>query len=366
MPVCPVEKNGFCPRHQTIHAGPRLAIALDPEAEHIRAMWDYNRFRMRERTKEKACVYRGEPTGDLVPCAEGCRGVQLKTFACEKFGVCTIQKRGVNVNGCCHGCEHQQTERPVRERTWAYGVTTIQKRRSDLLPQTLASLKAAGFDKPRLFVDGETDGQSWQREFGLEITTHSPALKVHGNWILSLYELYLRAPDAERFALFQDDLLCCSNLRKYLDSCEYPDGPVNAKQSPGYWNLYTAPSNQQLAKREGFYESNQCGKGALALVFSRQAVITLLSAEHMVQRPQDKERGWRAVDGGIVDSMRKAGWKEYVHNPSLVLHTGVVCSFDKRRASSGLDDKYPPYVWPDHYKATSFRGEAWDAMEMMK
>lgn len=251
---------------------------------------------------------------------------------------------------------------------WAYGVTTVPVRRDTLLPGTLASLARAGFDAPRLFVDGCDDPAEY-RGFGLPVTVRpNPPLRVHGNWVLALYELYLREPAATKFAIFQDDILACHNLRAYLDRCPYPDGPVNPKlkAAPGYWNLYTAPSNQELARSEGWYESNQCGKGALALVFSREAVITLLSARHLVERPQDIHRGWRAVDGGIVDSMRKAGWKEYVHNPGLVVHTGKVSSINKDRRAVVTDSTHTPYVWDAYYDRTSFRGESWDALSLVK
>jgi len=89
--------------------------------------------------------------------------------------------------------------------------------------------------------------------------------------------------------------------------------------------------------------------GAVALVFSREAVMALLKHPNMVDRICDPQRGWRAVDGGVVEAMRQIGWREYVHNPSLVLHTGARSSMGNRR-------------FPD---APSFRGEGFDAMELL-
>ena len=59
------------------------------------------------------------------------------------------------------------------------------------------------------------------------------------------------------------------------------------------------------------------------------------------------------MDGAIVDAFRKASWKEYTHNPSLVQHTG------KR---SSIRDR----VVPDSWQAISFKGEQFDAMEILK
>jgi hypothetical protein len=225
---------------------------------------------------------------------------------------------------------------------WSYGITTVLSRRHDLLPRTLASLCSAGFPEPRLFVDGADakDAAWYASEFGLPVTARYPAIRTFGNWFLSLAELYIREPTATRYAVFQDDFVTYRNLRQYLESCEYPPR--------GYWNLYTFPSNQTLAKGLGWYASNQFGRGAVALVFDRETVKTLLASQHMVERPEDCTRGWRAVDGGVVTALKKAGWTEYVHNPSLTQHTGQISSMGNR----------------PHLQATSFRGEEYDALEL--
>ncbi len=77
-----------------------------------------------------------------------------------------------------------------RPSRWAYGVTTVPVREDRLLPKTLASLRAAGFDKPRLFVDGVRNAWDWEQKFGLEVTARWPHVLTAGNWVLSMYELY--------------------------------------------------------------------------------------------------------------------------------------------------------------------------------
>ena len=230
----------------------------------------------------------------------------------------------------------------AKKLSWSYGVTTVPSRRSNLLPQTLNSLKAAGFDQPRLFIDGANArmAEGYEGQFKLPVTAHDSPLLTAGNWTLSLYELYIREPSADRYAIFQDDFVTYLNLKGYLDRCKYPE--------KGYWNLYTFPSNQRLAKGTGWYLSNQQGRGAVGLVFNRDAVIVLLSSLHLVERPQNVARGHKSIDGGIVTAMKKAGWSEYVHNPSLVQHTGDVSAM--RNAP--------------HLKAESFRGENFDALTL--
>ena len=69
----------------------------------------------------------------------------------------------------------------------------------------------------------------------------------------------------------------------------------------------------------------------------------------MIMRPQNDERGWRAIDGGIVTAFKKAGWQEHVHNPSLVQHTGITSVMGNKQ----------------HKLATSFKGEDFDAIELV-
>lgn len=234
---------------------------------------------------------------------------------------------------------------------WAYGVTTVPQRGKDLLPRTLASLAKAGFPQPRLFVDGDSDPLGWERRFpGLEITCRWPALRAYGNWILGLAELFIRNPNADRYAMFQDDLVTYTNLRQYLERCPYP--------AKGYLNLYTVQQNQELCPvvngrpQVGWYLSNQRGRGAVALVFDRLSVTTLLGQQSIVQRPLNAHRGFKVIDGGVIDALTPQGWKEYVHNPSLVQHVGEVTTIE----GGGV---------PRYRHSPSFREETLDALTFL-
>lgn len=228
--------------------------------------------------------------------------------------------------------------------SWSYGITTIASRLSSgLLSRTIASLANAGFPEPRLFIDGLPNSVLPEFAGKLSITCHNPALKIYGNFHLGLSELFIRDAHADFYAMFQDDFVTYKNLREYLEACQYP--------SKGYLNLYTFPENEKNVK--GWYPSNQLGKGAVALVFSNEAVVALLNSQYWINRPASKpknpDRTWKFVDGGIVETMRKQGFKEYVHNPSLVQHTG-----DRSTLGNGR-----------HSKANTFRGEDFDAMELL-
>ena len=221
------------------------------------------------------------------------------------------------------------------------GITTVPSRRKDLFPRTLESLRQAVFTDLRIFLDNATldQGRSYEQEFHLPVTVRNPGVLTFGNWCLGLAELYLRNPShINRYAMFQDDFVTYRKLKNYLDQCKFPD--------KGYWNLYTFPQNQELAGgRQGWFESNQRGKGAVALMFNQPGVIDLLTSLHMVRRPQDAARGWKSIDGGIVEGMREKGYKEYCHSPSLVQHTGILSTMRN----------------PVHPQAPVFLGEQTDA-----
>lgn len=257
------------------------------------------------------------------------------------------------------------------------GVMTVPARRDDLLPQTLESLRQAGFSSPRLFVDGAMNREApwWEEKFGLPVTARYPHVKVAGNWLLSLQELYLRDPRSKWYAIFQDDVVFVRNLKEYLERCPHPE--------KGYLNLYTYPNYQKLFPQAGlsgrqefgWIRTTQEGLGALGLAFPNEGARLLLSSSHMVNRPWDSaDRGWRYVDGGIVDSMRKAGWAEYCHNPSLCQHVGVVSAMDKRLDSNGTDPDFPRTKYredsrskrfPEGFFAKSFPGETFDALSLL-
>jgi hypothetical protein len=287
------------------------------------------------------CRFRGNRL-DHVPCdlCDKRKGTLFSLYACELHGQCTEGKVVRAIKGCksCQDRKPPGVDHPPD--AWAAGVTTVPQRRDDLLPRTLASLKIAGFDSPHLFVDGTRDAESY-RPLGLEFSLRYPTIKTMGNWLLGLQELFIRHPFCGRYLMCQDDLVASRNLKSYLDQCEYPP--------KGYLSLFTMPDNQQLCPpgHVGWYPSNQAGKGAVALAFSHEAVVALLTSGYVLEKLQSVQ-GHRLIDGTIADTMQRAGFQEYVHNPSLVQHTGT---------NSSMGSQPQPL-------ADSFPGEDFDALTL--
>lgn len=192
-----------------------------------------------------------------------------------------------------------------------------------------------------------------------------PKVRTAGNWLLSLLELYVRDPNADRYAVFQDDFVTYRNLRKYLEQIPYPTG--------GYLNLLTFMDNEQAIKDKpaGFHlasyvdteeererkrklnmggQDRQSGRGAVALVFDNEAAVALLSSKTLIKRFKDSTYGHRRIDGGVVHAMNELGFREYVHSPSLVFHTGEISSMGNS----------------PHKNALSFRGEDFNVFDLLK
>lgn len=223
---------------------------------------------------------------------------------------------------------------------WSYGVTTSPTRAEDLLPATLASLAKSGFDKPHLFVDGDKEVPS-----ELPITLRLPAIRTAGNWLLALLELYIRSPHADRFALFQDDILCCANLRAYLERSLYPE--------KGYQNLCLYPKNERSAKKgeDGWSLAAQRGKGGQGLVFNRESLIAILQHDKFYTRFKDRKRGHKNVDGSVCDALEQMGFQEWVHHPSLIDHTGA-------GGLTAMANRPQPEI-------SAFRGEDYDPLKLL-
>jgi hypothetical protein len=240
---------------------------------------------------------------------------------------------------------------------WSYGVTTVPSRRHDLLPKTLQSLARAGFPRPRLFVDGA--GPADYASLGLPLTCRDgPPLGAWGNWALALYELYVREPVCERYAIFQDDVLAVADLRAYLDACRFP--------KKGYWNLYTA-ANAEMAVQDrgvhcGWIEGpphpnnidQQCWRGALGLVFDRAAAGIILSSRHGIEKPISTDRPRSNVDGAVGTILLAAGRREWVHGPSLLRHVGAVSTVKEGK------------VWDPAHGANTWPGEGWSALGVLR
>lgn len=228
---------------------------------------------------------------------------------------------------------------------WAYGVTTIAsslERTTNLLPKTLDCLTRSGFTDPVLFVDDCQDRTEYL-SYGLDIVFRYPSIGAFGNWALALWELWIRNPSYDRYAIFQDDSICSRNLKRYLEqTTTHPNT---------YWNLYTFRDNESLCTpdNQGWIPSDQKGRGAVGLVFTLEGVRSLLQSPKLPEHPRAAIKPTSGIDKVVSEHFRDIGWTEYVHNPSLVQHTGHTSTVRNKR----------------QLEAVTFKGEQFDLTELL-
>jgi len=233
--------------------------------------------------------------------------------------------------------------------TWAYGITTMPERGETFLKQSRESLARTGFNDPRFFVDDHHVGRSLLVESVMLSTctvTRNPTIGPMGNWWLALWELFIRSPHADRYAIFQDDILACSNLREYLERW-YPEN--------GYLNLISFPENLQGIQPEdprGWRKAPRRGKGGQGLVFDQNAIAALFSQLRMVRKFQELKNPNKRLDGAVREAMENAGITEWIHNPSLLYHLGAM-----GKTSIANNKKKQPLI-------TSFPGEDFNLLDI--
>ena len=233
--------------------------------------------------------------------------------------------------------------------TWSYGITTVPDRATTYLPRTISSLRLAGFERPTLFIDG--NARQDHEDYGLAIVDRNNPVGAFGNWIIALWELWIREK-TDWYVIFQDDFLMYSNTREYLEKC-------CLSATNRYYNLHTHPQNEQVEwKKDGWYKSNQRGRGAVALMFPQDVVYRLLSNEHIAAKPRQNRNPYRNLDGTVSKACTSSGITEWCHYPTLTYHIGEDSSlnFDKINRQGELVRQPLPESW---------KGEEFDALDLL-
>lgn len=293
------------------------------------------------------------------------------------------------------GVRRPTAVRNTAKVTWCVGVTTCPQRRADLCPKTLQSLCRGGFNgpaRPWLFVDGCDDLQGWRREYDADdpgslvmgVTCRYPLVRAFGSWVLAVTEMWYRNPLADRYAVFQDDVEVVANLRQYLDTV--------VLQPKTYWNLWLGPWNENprnfgAGRRPtpppwltdptfvGFAPGDQGGRGAMGLVFDRETAQLMAGCSYFAGRPAHQPRGpstawelhprgFKFIDGAVVDALKPLGYVELVHSPSLVRHVGTISVMEKRPNVTFHDPNMPKKWWGPEFEGRTFPGAEYDAMQL--
>ncbi|QDT12579.1 hypothetical protein [Planctomycetes bacterium K23_9] len=223
--------------------------------------------------------------------------------------------------------------------TWSVGITTAP-RRLPTLQKSAESVIQAGWDDPVLFIDGEVDLPASLQH--LECCRRSPATGAFPNYILSLGELYMRNPHADAYLMIQDDalLLPSSAMRDYLDRVLWFD------EGPSIASLYCSSEYNQSETGWHLFPENWVW-GAVAFVFSRDAVLSLLQSPMIWEhRAKPGDEGLSRIDVAIGQFAQAKQIPVYFPSPSLVQHIGIISTIWKvaravnaRRANQFIGDQ---------------------------
>jgi len=193
---------------------------------------------------------------------------------------------------------------------------TAGDRESPTLGQTIASLRDAGFESPRIFADGSFDIPS-----NLEVSVRSPSVGGWPNFWLALTEMVARSPSSDLFLIVQDDVVFSKGVFDYLAAAKFPDecGVVSLfcpKCSNAQFGWHPFPTGFGMAS-------------AQALAFPREMAFQFLADPWTVnyRRSAPKSKHFRGdglhhIDGVVGQWCRLNDKAAYTHSPSLSQHIG--------------------------------------------
>ncbi|WP_435018737.1 hypothetical protein TA3x_000722 [Tundrisphaera sp. TA3] len=218
-----------------------------------------------------------------------------------------------------------------RVARWAVGVTTAP-RAAPTLAEGLASLAAAGWDRPRLFVDGDV---AIPEPFSaLPRTVREPLVGAWPSYYLAVAELLMREPEADAYLLVQDDVLFAEGLdvRGYLERVLWPRG------CSGIASLFCSRAYSQ--PRPGWARFRGAWvRGAQAFAFSPESARAFVADLGVVEHRR-RGSGLTHIDACIGEWAVRRRMSIYFPTPSLVQHIGEVSTlwpgeraFGNRRAS---------------------------------
>ena len=200
-------------------------------------------------------------------------------------------------------------------RTWSVGVTTSLRRRPTL-EWTLDGLARAGWDRPRLFVDGPVTIP--HRHAECPVTYREPRIGAWPNFYLSLAELLMRDPEADAYLMVQDDVDFFDGvkLREYLESVLWPG------DSPGPVSLYSCQLDARPAAGWTRHE-HPWFLGAHAFIFPGDLARRFLADPVvMAHRRTGSYNGLANVDTVVGEWAFRDGSPISFPTPSLCRHVG--------------------------------------------
>jgi hypothetical protein len=271
------------------------------------------------------CILLGEPIDQPSDVIDSTDYLKLKHRCCY-YGQCTITPQGIANCQTCPGrlrIDYKFNENPDfgiyncmpkfgTIRKWAVGITT-SVRKNPTIVKTVKSLEHAGWDAGVIFAEPESYidcGLNWS------FVHRFQQIGIFGNWMLGLYELFIRNIDADAFLMMQDDIIIAPNTREYLENALwFTDGP--------HLVSLLGPNAADKDPSDGWRSAFRYSGGPQALIMSHETVQEILTSliplryygiQHMKKTSFD--------DLGIFSLTSNKKWPIYYPKPSIGDHIG--------------------------------------------
>jgi hypothetical protein len=198
-------------------------------------------------------------------------------------------------------------------KRWAIGITTAARRRPTL-EMCLDAIVRAGWEEPRLFIDGHATLPRRYRH--IPTTWREDPIGAWPSWYLLLGELLAQDPDADAYVVLQDDAAVFDreSLRGYLEEVLWPG------DRPGIVSLFY--TGRELDP--GWHAARgQWHWGAQAFVLPPDIARALVSDAQLSDACRSALNGCHVpIPQLLADWCRRSRTEVWYPNPSLVQHVG--------------------------------------------
>lgn len=219
---------------------------------------------------------------------------------------------------------------------WSAGITTA-KRKPSTFERTMSSLSRAGFH-PHVFKDWGVSIDPVFLKNG--VTERSESFGAWKNWLEGLKELRASDPSVDFYAMFQDDIVLCKNIRQYLEANLWPT------DNTAVVSVFT-PYQYSAGKPKGWNKID-LGRSlwmAQAYIFNPIHIDTILNDDVIISW-----EGRQNIDSNVGECLQNNSLEIYYHVPSLSQHISMTSAI------------YPDELMPaiGLRSATDFVGEHYD------
>ncbi len=267
----------------------------------------------------KATISKPKDPAYFRPCSLR-NGLVGSKYLCETHGTCTLEPLTLKVADC-KNCQDSLIRTaavaisPVQPRiskieNWAVAVITAPRTRNTI-QKCIRSLELAGWDSGLVFSE---PNQTIKSTSNWPVTYRASKIGIFGNFILGLYELFIRNIEADAFLIVQDDMVASLDLRQKLESWFW------TTTEPHIISLFS-PDAVDTEPGLGWSSSNFYRGGPNALVLSHETVQALLTSMiHFRYYAYAKTEESTFDDLGIFHWAKMHNFETLYCKPSLMHH----------------------------------------------